>query len=637
MATGSYIYRFDDVAVDTQELRLSKSGEVKTLEPKAFAVLEFLIDNRGRLVTKDEILDAVWKDSFVTPNVLTRVIAQIRRALDDDPKGARYIETVPTRGYRFIAEITEGNEPQMSEEAVVESSAGDPDATRLSGPTAIDTALPLNRPPNRRLEIGLTAIIVALLVGAVYLFGIRRSAVIQTDASPTDKTLAVLPFKLLNRDEQNDYLSVGLTDSLITKLSNIRSLTVRPTSSVIRYSDGTDAADAGRQLQVESVIDGSVQRSGDQVRVTVRLVRSADGKSLWGNTYDSQFTNIFQVQDEISALIADALRVQLSSDERARLLHRPTDNIEAYQSYLRGKSELYKFTPDALQRAVQYFNQAISIDPNYALAYAGLAAAYSVSSSFGDSEGARLAQQSAEKSLELDPLQAETHAILAASYYWRGHNIERAKASFDRAIELDPNSSIAHHFYSWFLVATGQFDAAEKELHRALKLDPLSSLINVDQGLPLYFSRQFAESRTRFEKAIQSDPNFWITHLYLGQACEALNDLACSQTEFQRAVDLSGNDPSAKAHLARTFALAGKTAEARKILDELGNSKDPRDSPYYVSLVYLALGEKDIAYRYLDRARSDGDKWLGWAKVDPRLDPIRSEVRFTELMQHAGL
>ena len=316
MAAKSFIYRFDDVSVEAGEFRVFKNGEPITLEPKAFQVLIFLIENRGRLVTKDELLDAVWKDSFVTPNVLTRIVAQLRRALDDASQNSRHIETVPTRGYRFIA-------------------------------------------------------------------GVEKIAA-ETNDNVSEQTLAVLPFKFLNPGDESNYSGVGLADSLITKLSNVQSLTVSPTSSVMRYARASDAADVGRELKVETVIEGTVQQAGDQVRVSVQLIRASDGKPLWAQTYDARFASIFQLQDEISAKITDALKIRLSSDERARISRPPTDNIEAYRLCLRANYHLYQFTPAGLRQAIKLFNKAVALDAGYALAYAGLAHAYGIAASFGD-------------------------------------------------------------------------------------------------------------------------------------------------------------------------------------------------------------------------------------------------------------
>lgn len=573
MTDKPLIYQFDDVRVELDSFRVFKAGEPVALEPKAFEALIFLLERRGRLVTKDELLDGVWKDAFVTPNALTRIVAQLRRALGEDARAARYIETVPTRGYRFIAEVEEREGKERAQ-----------------------------------------------------------------NKTAHDRTLAALPFKFLGAGAEGDYFGVGLADSLITRLSNIRSLTVRSTSAVLKYG-GRDheLAIVGRALRVELVLDGTVQRAGDRVRVTVQLVRVTDGKSLWGDTYDVAFVDIFQVQDTISAQVAEALRIQLTGSERERLAKRPTDDIEAYQLYLRGTHHLYKFTPDDSQQALRYFNEAIARDPTYALAYVGLSNAYGIAASFGDDESARRAEAAALKAIELDPTLAEVHAALAGIRFWQKRDARAAQDSFSRALELNPNSATVHHYYAWFLTATARFDEGEKHLRRALELDPLSPLLNVDQGLPLFFARRYDEARARYARALEFDDESWYAHLRLGEACEAAEDFARAVSEFERAVTLSGGDPVVRAQLARALALAGKKKEAQRLLDEL-SAKDaqPLSSPYYVALAYAALDNPDEAFAWLDHARAEGDKWLGWMNVDPRLDPLRSDARFHALLQRAG-
>lgn len=442
------------------------------------------------------------------------------------------------------------------------------------------------------------------------------------------------------RGGEENYLGVGLTDSLITKLSNIHSLTVRPTSAVLKYgAEGSDTTAAGRELRVESVLDGAVQRAGDQVRATVQLVRVKDGKPLWAETYDAEFQNIFQVQDEVSAQVAEALKLQLTGGERERLVKRPTDDLEAYQLYLRGNYHLYKFTPYALQKALRHFNEAVGRDPAYALAYAGLANAYGIASSFGDDEAALRAEAAAAKAIELDPTLAEAHAALAALRFWQKRDSQSAQDHFIQALELNPNSATVHHYYTWFLTATGRFDEAGKHVRRALELDPLSPTINVDQGIPFFYARRYGEARARYESALEFDGESWYAHLRLGEACAAAGDFERAVREFERAVQSSNNDSSVRAQLAHALALAGKKREAQRLLDEL-TAKDERiareghqtASPYYIALAHAAMNNRDQAFAWLHRAHREGDKWFGWLQVDPRLDSLRHDSRFTEFL-----
>lgn len=677
MAAKSLIYQFDNVRVEAGEFRVFKNGEPVTLEPKAFQMLIFLLEQRGRLVTKDELLDAVWKDSFVTPNALTRIVAQLRRALGDASQNSRYIETVPTRGYRFIAEVEEiqaeivnqekkslppadSNLPrqdndvwQEAEEDEVEQAASGKNAdsendVEIPAENAASESNEQNKvsAPRRdsvsagfgRNKSGIFLVLSILLLataGIVYFVFRDNADQTKTELKVSERTLAVLPFKLLNQNDETNYLSVGLADSLITKLSNVRSLTVRPTSSVMRFANEADAARAGRELKVETVIDGTVQQAGDRVRVSVQMIRAADGKSLWANTFDAQIINIFQVQDEISAKVTEALKIRLSGDERARISRPPTDNFEAYQLCLRANYHLYQFTPDGVKQAIELFNRAIALDSNYALAYAGLHNAYGISASFGNDEAAQRAEAAARKAVELDPSLGEAHAALAATLFWNKRETVKAQESFDRALELNPNSSVIHHYYSWFLIATARFDEAEKHLRRALELDPLSPGINVDQGLPLFFNRRYAEARSRYEQALKSDANSFYAHLRLGEACEGAGDFVCATGEFERAVALSNDDSMVKTQLARSLALEGKRDEAHRLLKGLTAKDAPRVSPYYLALAFSALNETDNAFDNLNLALTEQDKWIGWAKVDPRLDPLRRDIRFNDFLQRS--
>jgi TolB-like protein/DNA-binding winged helix-turn-helix (wHTH) protein/Tfp pilus assembly protein PilF len=655
MAAKPFIYQFYDVRVDAVDFRIFKNGEILTLEPKAFQVLLFLLEERGRLITKEELLDAVWKDSFVTPNALTRLIAQLRRALGDASQNSRMIETVPTRGYRFIAEtqvfeIAPKNagfwaavENVQKEISDAESSGSDrretAETSDFAKPRDDAAALSFNF-SKRLISIVLIALLLTLTTGGIFYFVFTKNngKPATTTADSSEQTLAVLPFKLLSPTDENYYLSIGLADSLITKLSSIRSLSVRPTSAVLRYVPAeTDAANAGRELKVETVIEGIIQKVGDRVRVSVQLIRAADGKALWANSFDTQFVNIFQVQDEISARITDALKIRLTDQEETRLNRRPTDNIEAYQLCLRAHYHLYRLNPADMQMALDFFNQAIALDPTYALAYAELARAYGIASSFNFPQAAALGEKAANKAIELDPNLGEAYAAIAAIQFWTYRDAGKAQDSFVHALELNPNSAAIHEYYAWFLVATGHFDEAERHMRRALELDPLSPGTNNDQGLPLLYARRYDEARAKFTQSLEFDKNLWFPHMRIGEACEGEGDYVCSVNEFEFAVKASMNDPSVKALLARSLALAGRKDEARRIITELTAPGAPPPSHFSIALVYTALGETDQAYASLERALADGDKWLPWAKVDPRLDALRQDKRFDDFLMRSNL
>ena len=630
-------FRFDDVIVEPSEYRVSKHGEAVMLEPKAFQVLIFLLERRGRLVSKDEILDAVWEDAFVTPNALTRAVAQIRRALGDGSRNSRYIETVPTRGYRFVADVLE---TQLGDQHLSAQSPGD---TTLGTPIFNEISHTSFRPVVANRGGGLARLIAIVLfavaiAGVTYFLFIRNSYKPETTSGVSEETIAVLPFKLIDGNDESTYLSLGLADSLITKLSNVRGLTVRPTASVSRYlTSEIDPATAGRDLNVSSVITGGVQRDNDRVRVSVQMVRVADGKPIWAESYDTRFGDIFQVQDEISTRITDALQIRLSVEERTRVAHPPTNNIDAYQSFLEANAKLAKVSPDNLKAAIEKFNAAIAIDPAYALAYAKLANAYGLAASYDIPSAKELAEKNALRAIELDPNLAEAHTSMAVLQFWSYHNVAKGQDSFVHSLELNPNSSYTHLYYGWFLVANGYFDEAERHLRRALDLDPSSQSNIADQGLPFYYSHRFEEARRLYQHSLEVNEKFWYGHARLAEACEALGDANCAVTEIKRAAELSPQDTALRCELVRMLVLAGKRNEAGHLLLEVTSSNAPRVRPYFVALAEAALGEKDQVFAALERCLDEKDSWLAWIKVDPRFDEFRDDPRFEELLIRINL
>ena len=451
-------------------------------------------------------------------------------------------------------------------------------------------------------------------------------------------SIAVLPFANMSSDPENEYFCDGLAEELSNALAKVEGLKVAARTSAFSFKGlNRGVGEIGHALNVSSVLEGSVRKSGSRLRITVKLVNASDGYHLWSEKYDREMKDIFDVQDEITLAVVGALRVRLLGEEKAAVLKRHTDDAEAYQLYLRGNYHLYKFTPDDLRRAISYFDEAIAKDPNYALAYSGLAGAYSIARDFGDGAAAARWEVSARKAVALDPTLSEARAMLAVHAFWNRRDLAEAHGEFTRALELNPNSAIVCHYYSWFLVATARFDEAQEHLRRALELDPLSPSINVDQGLPLYFSRRYAEARSRYEQALKLDANFAYAHVRLAEACEGAGDAVCAVGELERAASLS-NTSIAKAQLARALALAGRREEARSLLEELNARSTPSPSPpYLVALAYSALGATDEAFDSLERAAAENDKWLGWVKVDPRLDPLRSDPRFAELVRKVGL
>jgi serine/threonine protein kinase/TolB-like protein/Tfp pilus assembly protein PilF len=456
------------------------------------------------------------------------------------------------------------------------------------------------------------------------------------------KSIAVLPFKPLAAANRDEVLEIGMTDTLINRLSGMKEVLVRPISAVRKYADlEQDAVAAGREQQVDAVLDGSIQRSGERVRVTVRLVRVDDGSQLWGETFNEKFTDIFAVHDRVSEKVAGALALKLSSGERELLTKRYTENTEAYQLYLKGRYYWNKRTGDAVKKGIEYFNQAIQKDPTYALAYAGLADSYSILGSNGVipmKESHPKARAAALKALEIDDNLAEAHTSLAAiiaDFYW---NWQESEIHFRRALELNPNYPTAHHWYCQYLVRMGRFDEAIQQARRAQELDPLSLVMNSNLGQTFYEARQYDQAIDQLQKTLEMDANFVPAYLHLGLVYLQKRMYDEAIASFQKGNQLAPYTTDMSALLGHAYAMTGKRDEALKILGEMNElSNRQYVSPYGIALIYVGLGEKDQTFKWLEKAYDDRIWLMGMLKVEPTFDPIRSDPRFEDLLRRVGL
>ncbi|SRR6266404_1499385 len=582
-------YEFGPFRLNASERLLLRDGQPVPLPPKVFDTLLVLVQSSGHLVEKDELMTKLWPDTFVEEATLARNISDLRKALCEDTGQHKYIETVPKRGYRFVASvrITEGD------------------------------AILVQRRSKSRTVI---------------------EEIVET--APRG-SLAVLPFKPLGPDGDDEYLGLGIADALITRLSNVRQILVRPTSSIFKYAGSRqDPVIAGRELKVDSVVEGSVQVSGDRIRVTVQLVSIADEASLWAEQLDVKFTDIFAVEDSISQRVVEALTLKLTGEEQKLLSKHHTENTEAYQVYLRGRYFLNKRTTRCIKKAAEYFQQAIQIDPSYALAYAGLADSLTLLVTWEPLpplEGFPKAQSAAARALEIDPTLAEAHAsmghLLLHTWHW-----EDAESAFRNAIDLNPGYASAHQWYSEYLAAMGRFDEAVAEIRRAQELDPLSPNQNSDVGWVLYYARRYDEAIDQLRHAVEMDPEFLQAHVLLGQAYTQKAMYEEAIAEFDRAMDLSGKGRLSILLVGHAYAVSGRTREALAAIDKLNAlSKERYFSPYRVALIHAGLGDNDQAFEWLERGYQKRDAWLIWLKVDPALDRLRSDQRFPDLLRRVGL
>jgi DNA-binding winged helix-turn-helix (wHTH) protein/TolB-like protein/Tfp pilus assembly protein PilF len=636
-------YEFGPFRVDAANHLLLRDGQVVPLKPKVFDTLVALVENRGRVLGKDELMEMLWPDSFVEEANLTQTIYLLRKVLGEGLNDDHYVETIPKRGYRFVASVrefgSEGTDITAKEQvdATVRREEG------VSGQGEAETKISANERKGLRLGV-LTAcvMLVGLTVAGYYLQVKQTGSPAPTDPPAPIKSIAVLPFKPLVAESRDESLEFGMTDTLITRLGNLRQVMVRPLSAVRRYTGlEQDAAATGGELKVESVLDGSIQRVADRIRVRVRLVRVEDGRTLWAETFDEKLSDIFAVQDSISQRVAGALAAKLTGEEKVLLAKHHTKNTEAYQLYAKGRYFWNRGTEEGLRKAIKHFQQALEKDPNYALAYTGLADSYALLGVYGlipMRESHPKAKEAATRALELDEKLGEAHASLAAiliDYYW---DWAEAKRQLQRALVLNPNYVTAHSIYANYLKAVGRLGEAIEEAKRAQELDPVSPSSNLTLATAYYDARQYDQAIKQSQEILELDPNFVPARVNLGFAYVQKKMYEEAISEFQKVRALLGGSSDMVALLGYAYAMAGKKDEARKALDELNRlSKQRHVSPFGRAQIYAGLGENDLVFEWLEKAYEDRFWLMGLLKVDPTFDSLRSDPRFTDLVRRIGL
>ena len=650
---GKQFYEFGPFRLDPDERVLLRGDEPVTLPPKVFDTLLVFVRHSGHVVTKEELMRELWPDSFVEESNLTQNVFLLRRALDG-AGGQRYIETLPKRGYRFSAGVREVRAGPV--ELVVErhtrthiiaeeEESGlepEPPAAEPSKGNRFSEAKAW-RKWARPATVALLVVAVTMLAGLAGLtFRLReQGGGAKPPAGPPVRSIAVLPFRPIAAEPHDEYLELGMADALITKLSSVRQVTVRPTSAVLKYMGReADALAVGRELRVDAVLTGTVQRAGDELRVTVQLVGVREGGPLWAETFDEKFTNIFDLQDRVSAQVARAIAPTLTGAERRSLSKRYTASPEAYQAYIRGRYFWNKRTADGFRKAVEYFEQAVAADPNYALAYAGLADSYALLSTYDvlpTHEVRPKVKAAAERALELDDTLAEAHTSLAPvkQYEWDWAGEERA---LRRAIEINPGYATAHHWLSNFLLDMGRYDEAIAEIKRAQEIDPLSLPINTDVGATYLFARRYEEALAHLEKGLELDPNYAWVHHQIGYTYFLQHRDAEAVAKFLRAMELSGESPEKIAALKRAYERGGMRGYWRKQLElAKGQVRQGKPVTTWVAEVYGYLGDREQALSWLEKAYEERDDGLCSLKIWPSWDALRSDPRFIELERNVGL
>ena len=627
MSLKENTFQFGDFVFDLDQSVLSQGGKPISLPPKAIKLLSVLIENHGQIVEKEKLLREVWQDAFVEEGNITYTVRLLRKTLNDKPQQPTYIETVPKRGYRFIADVDERSSTNGYQPKEVEVTEDAPQSSSIwTG--------------RRGLLVGLGLLIAAALVSGAWLMWPRSSAT--APQSNGKMMLAVLPFQNLTGDDGQEYFSDGLTEEMITRLGNIEPnrLGVIARTSIMHYKNNPTTIDQiGRDLQVQYVLEGSVRRDTNRVRVTAQLIQTSDQTHVWAREYDREITDLLWLQDEIAQEVAVNIQSTLGKDRRVATQASTLGDSHAYDLYLKGKYFFNERGADNLRQAIGYFEQSVNEDPNSARAYAGLAAAFTLLASYNSTPEAEFIERSraaANRALELDPDSSDAHTALALIVQSYGWDWQTAETEFKRAIELDPNNATAHHWYAEHLALLGRFDEALQESEMARRLDPLSMIIATDNGEILYDSRQYDLAIQKLREVQRIDPSLGRSHIIIhayvrkGMFKEAFADIDQWRTTM--------DEPWIWAELASLAGQAGRPAEAQRAVDKLIElNRQQILDPSLFFWAYTGMGDKEKALAWLQRSYDQRSRILTRLKVDPAFDSLRDDPRFQSILSRIHL
>lgn len=590
-----HFYEFGAFRLDLEERVLTHEGQPVHLPPKVLDTLLLLIERRGRVVGKEEMMNLLWPDSFVEESNLTQNVFTLRKALDEGADKVQYVETIPRRGYRFVANVREVQE-EFPSPAV--------EQTTMTSESSIVVETATQR------------------AGAM-------------------TSLAVLPIVSESTDADVEFLMDGMTESIINTLSRLERVHVIAPSLVFAYKrQKVDPQKVARALGTNAVLSGRVLLSGNDLIITMELMDTVNGWQIWGEQYSRPVSDILTVQHEVSKNISEKLLSKLSPTEEKRLGKQHTENSEAYQSYLKGRFYWKKRTAAGYRRAIDEFEQAITFDPDYALAHSGLADSYIAYNFHGivpPWETSPKAKAAVIHALSIDDTLAEAHTSLACVKMMYERDWAGAEREFKRAIELDPTYAQAYNWYSHFLMAMGRVEESFAQSQIALKLDPLDDNINQYLGWHYIHARQFDRAVSQLEKTLALNPEFFLARVTLGVAHSQRRHFSKAIAEFEKAGQVE-NPPLLSAFLGHAYAMAGRVEEATKVLDELKEmSRWTYVPPYSIALIHTALNEKEQAFEWFDAAYAAHNEWLNWIKVAPEFDNLHADPRFTDMLLRLGL
>ena len=597
-----FVYEFGKFVLDPKGKTLFCDGKPIHLPAKEFETLLLLVENNRKALSKDEMMGALWRDSFVEESNLAKQISRLRKILNSD--GEQFIETLPKHGYRFSADL------------------------RLTIPVQEEPPILERRP----------------LEGSSFLHLSREPA------SPTEKikSIAVLPLRPLTAEERNKVLGLGLADALITKLGSLKQIVVRPTSAVARFTDApADSIEIGRKLGVDAVLEGTIQESEGRLRINARLIRTDSGMQFWAEKFDEPTNEIFALQDALSNKIAKTLAFELTHAENKLFVRRGTDNTEAYEKYLRGRFHQSQNTPSSLNRSIEFYEQAIALDPNFAEAYADIADAHIILFNFGvrpAEETILQARESVNRALQLDPDLSRAHMSHALIQFLIDHNWAEAEKSLERAIALNPNNADAYHRYAYFLMQLGRFDESLQKAEKACELNPFSNIVQNNIGMTYLCARRYPQAISQLEKTAAENPHFSLPRRLLSIAYEAIGDMEKAFEADLKALEIEGGKELA-AKLREQRDAIGISAANRFWLDEAIKAKETvrisstgetqgRIVPaFFVASRAAVVKDREQTLRWLERSLQEGDPTLGGIRFFARYDFVRDDPRFQAVVQ----
>ena len=646
------VVRFGLFEVDLDNNELRKRGVRLKLQDQPQNLLKMLLEHPGTLVTRDELRNRLWKPGTYVEfdHSLNTAVMRLREVLGDSSENPMFIETVPRKGYRFIAPVQEVKRetlpPSQSEPLLASSTpviiAELPQATQPSQMQILAVPSPPTRQValSRALVAGLSAF--ALLLAGLYIF--RANLGFTSPETKEITSIAVLPMQNLSGDANQDYFADGMTDELIASLARISSLRVISRTTAMDYKGTHESLEKiARDLHVDAVVEGTVLRSGDRVRITAELVQVSTDRHLWADTYESQMDDVLTLQNRVATAIVSEIRIKLTPQDKQSLAALRPVNPDAFEDYLKGRYYWGKRSEDALGKAIHYFQSATEKDPNYALAYAGLADCYgilgaAIVGTVPTSEVAPKAELAAKKAVALDPALAETQTALATVQFNDDWNWKAAETGFQRAIQLNPSYATAHQRYSLYLIAMGRTEESLTEMNRARTLDPLSLSMNFSLGWRLYMARRYDEAIAQLLNTIEMDSTYLLAHIVLGQCYEQTGRYPEAISELRKASALALDSPPVLAALGHVYAVSGNRAGAMQLLADLKSQATRRYvSPFYIAFIYAGLDDHEQALAWLNKSYQDRSNNTVFLNVVPQFDNLRSDPRFQNLKHRIGI